>query len=598
MFWRMAGAFMSAARQAYSMRPYLHKGKVSVLKKNARMRSVAFVLALSFILGTETPLGAIVATASGKNGAVATDQRLATEEGIRVLKTGGNAVDAAVAIGYTLAVTYPAAGNVGGGGFMLVRLADGSSHFVDFRETAPAASSATMYLDSTGHVVAQRSTVGVLSVGVPGSVAGLEYARAHFGTRSRRELMATAIADAQNGFTLTAADAADLLRSMPLLRRFASSRSIFLVNGGAFKSGDVLRQQDLAKTLRAIEQSGTDGFYRGAVASRLVASTRAAGGILTSDDLAEYLAVERKPISCAHRHMTIVTSPPPSSGGIAICEALGIIGDAPSGRPRSIRDAHREIEAERRAFADRNTQLGDPDFVKVPVARLLNPAYLASERSSIAPDRATPSSTLHAGDRGAQEGTNTTNYSVVDKAGNAVDVTYTLNNSFGSGFVANGTGVLLNDEMDDFTSKPGTPNMFGLVQGAANAIAPHKRPLSSMSPTIVVDAAGRAVLVAGAAGGPRIITTTLDIVRDVVDFGESVGTAVAAPRMHMQWLPDIVYAEPGTFDGPTLAALRTMAYHIDFGEADSVANAVAVKHDGTRVAAHDDRNATGSALAY
>jgi len=562
-----------------------------------RCISCAFAVCL-MVFVTVTLSGAVSFSAAGTHGAVATDQRLATEEGIRVLKTGGNAVDAAVAIGYTLAVTYPAAGNIGGGGFMLVRRADGTSHFIDFRETAPAASSATMYLDRAGHVVPQRSTVGVLSTGVPGSVAGLEYARKHFGTRSRRELMATAVAYAQNGFTLTEADAAVLSRSAPLLRRFASSRSIFLSSGAAFKPGDVLRQPNLANTLRAVERSGTDGFYRGAVARRVAASTRAAGGILTTADLAAYRAVERKPISCAHRDMTIVTSPPPSSGGIAICEALGIIGDAPLGRPRSSRAAHREIEAERRAFADRNTELGDPDFVNVPVNRLLNPSYLAAERASIAPNRATPSSNVHAGDRAEQEGTNTTNYSVVDKDGDAVDVTYTLNNSFGSGFVANGTGVLLNDEMDDFTSKPGAPNMFGLVQGAANAIAPHKRPLSSMSPTIVSDARGHVVLVAGAAGGPRIITTTLDIARDVIDFGEPVGAAVAAPRMHMQWLPDVVYAEPGTFSNAATASLRAMGYHIDFGSAGSVANAVAVKRNGTRVAAHDDRNATGSALAY
>ncbi|MDQ2909146.1 MAG: gamma-glutamyltransferase [Candidatus Eremiobacteraeota bacterium] len=562
------------------------------------MRLTSSILALALVFVGTVPRTAAASTAAGAEGAVSTDQRLATEEGVRVLRAGGNAIDAAVAIGYTLAVTYPAAGNLGGGGFMLVRLANGRAHFIDFRETAPAAATATMYLDAAGNVVPGRSTIGPLSAGVPGSVAGLEYAREHFGTRSRADLMDTAIADAQRGFRLTEADAALLSSNASLLNKFPSSASIFTVGGVPSAPGAVLRQPDLAQTLRSIRSKGADGFYRGTVAQRFVASTRASGGILSAADLAGYRALERTPISCSHRGFTIVTSPLPSSGGIALCEVLGILGDAPSGALRSTRDAHHEIEAERIAFADRNTQEGDPDFIKTPVGRLLNPAYLSAERASVNIDRATPSSSLHPGASASHEGKNTTNYSVIDKDGNAVDVTYTLNNTFGSGFVAGGTGVLLNDEMDDFTSKPGVANMFGLVQGAANAIAPHKRPLSSMSPTIVADASGRAVLAAGAAGGPRIITTTLDIVRDVFDFHEDIGTAIAAPRLHMQWLPDVVYAQPKTFGSATLTALRAMGYHIEIGPADSIANAVAVNARGQRVAAHDPRNATGSALAY
>ena len=532
------------------------------------------------------------------HGAVATDQRLATESGLRVLRDGGNAVDAAVAIGYTLAVTFPAAGNIGGGGFMLVRFAGGGAHFIDFRETAPAAATANMYLDQRGNVIPDRSIVGALSVGVPGSVAGLEYARAKYGTRSRHELMHDAIDFAEKGFTLSDADAQELASEQSLLVKFPATAAVFAPSGATPGAGTVFRQPDLARTLRAIDAAGDDGFYKGAVAHELAASIRAGGGIVTEADLAAYKALERDPLTCTHGGDTLVTSPPPSSGGVAICEILGILGDAKPALPvRSFENAHLEAEAERRAFADRNTRLGDPAFVASPVAELLDPAYLARLRAGIAPERATPSSEIHAG-VAEREGTNTTNYSVIDAAGNAVDVTYTLNNSFGSGFVAGTTGVLMNDEMDDFTSKPGSPNMFGLVQGVANAIAPGKRPLSSMSPSIVVDAAGRTVLAAGAAGGPRIITTTLDIIRAVVDFGEDPGTALADPRMHMQWLPDILYAQPAAFDAATASRLRAANYNVSLEPAHSVANAVGTRADGTRIGAHDPRAPTGSAAAY
>ena len=471
-------------------------------------------------------------TAHGATFAIATDHHLASETGARILREGGNAVDAAVAIGYALAATYPAAGNLGGGGFMLVHLKNGSSHFIDFREVAPAAAGVDMYLDANGHADAERSTIGPLSAGVPGTVAGLEYAREHFGTRSRSALIAPAIAFA-NGFTLDAADARELSNSRDLLVRYSSTSAIFMRAGSTLRENDELRQPDLARTLQTISDRGVAGFYGGDVARTLVASLKAAGGIITLDDLARYRTRERAPLSCSHAGRTIVTAPPPSSGGVTICESLGIIGDSRDGALRDAANAHIELESERRAFADRNTALGDPDFVRVPLAGLLDPAYLARERASIAPSIATPSSSIAGFD--SHEGHNTTNYSVVDAAGDAVDVTYTLNNGFGSGFVAAGTGVLLNDEMDDFTSKPGEPNMFGLVQGTADAIAPGKRPLSSMSPTIVLDGTGHVELVAGAAGGPRIITTTLDIVRGILDFNEDVATAVAQPRVHMQW---------------------------------------------------------------
>lgn len=555
-------------------------------------RLAVFALAAALLAA---PVAASASTASGAHGAVATDQHLATDVGLEILRTGGNAVDAAVAIGYTLAVTYPSAGNIGGGGFMLIHMADGTSRFIDFRETAPAAASATMYLDPAGHVIPERSTVGALAVGVPGTVAGLEYARERYGTRSRHELILPAIADADEGFTLDANDAAVFARGAALLARFPNSRAIFTHDGAPLRAGDVLRQPQLAATLRAIDADGPDAFYHGTVAKHLTNAVLANGGILSSNDLANYSVKLRAPVECTHRGEHVFTSPPPSSGGVAVCEVLGILGDSPAAF-RSADDAHLEIEAERRAFADRGTALGDPDFVTPPIARLLDPAYLARERASIEPNRATPSSRIHG--MALHEGTNTTNFSVVDRAGNAVDVTYTLNSTFGGGMVAGDTGVLLNDEMDDFASAPGVPNQFGLVQGAANAIAPGKRPLSSMVPTILTNADGKVSLVAGAAGGPRIITATLDIVRQIVDYGVDPGVAIDAPRIHQQWLPDVVYAEPNAFTNTTLARLRAMRYTVNIEPAGSAANAIAVRPDGTRVAAHDDRRPTGSALAY
>jgi len=536
------------------------------------------------------------AVAAGRHGAVATDQVLATDVGLAVLRAGGNAVDAAVAIGYALAVVYPSAGNIGGGGFMLVREQSGSAHFIDFRETAPVRATATMYLDRRGKVVPELSTVGGLSVAVPGTVAGLELARARYGTRSRAALLAPAIALAAKGWVLRPADADVFAANAALLRRFPSTMAAFAPSGRLPRAGDRLRQPALAATLRTIAREGPAGFARGSVAAKIAAADERAGGILSRADLAAYRAVERPPVRCALGADRIASSPQPSSGGIAICETLGILADLPPAPIGSVRAAHDLLEAERRAFADRSVALGDPTVVPDPSARLLAAARLRSLAAGIAPDRATPSREL----RGAaeREGRNTTNYAVVDARGNAVDVTYTLNSTFGSGLVAAGTGVLLNNEMDDFASKPGVPNQFGLVGSRANAIRPGKRPLSSMSPTIVSDAAGRVVLVAGAAGGPRIVTTTLLIVRDVVVRHAPVGRAVDAPRLHEQWLPDVVYAEPGALAPPVLRALRAEGYAIELGPAESEANAVAVGPGGTRTAAHDPRRPTGSAGAY
>jgi gamma-glutamyltranspeptidase/glutathione hydrolase len=456
-----------------------------------------------------------------------------------------------------------------------------------------------MYLDAHGNDVPERSIVGPLGAAIPGTVAGLEYARTHYGTRSRLVLMRDALAYAERGFRLSAGDARALDRDHALLTTYPATEAIFAAGGVSPRAGTVFRQPALARTLAAIDARGAAAFYAGPVAGEIVRSVRASGGIFTLADLRAYRVVDREPIRCTYRGRTIVTAPLPSSGGVTMCEILGMLAHDPARPPaHDFANVHLEIEAERRAFADRNRELGDPAFVRSPVARLLAPAYLARLRASIASFRATPSSAIGGGGVTVHEGHNTTNYAVIDAAGNAVDVTYTLNNSFGSGFVAGATGVLLNDEMDDFTSKVGAPNMFGLVKGAANAIAPGKRPLSSMTPTVVVNGAGRAVLAAGAAGGPRIITTTLDIVRAELDFGEGLPRALAAPRMHMQWLPDMLYAEPETFDPATRARLRAAGYRLEFGWAESEANAVGVDADGTRVGVHDPRGDAGSAAAF
>ena len=561
------------------------------------MRYFFAIAGLGLNLVTLMAAPAAASTATGTNGAVVTDQRLASQVGLDVLRRGGNAVDAAVAIGYALAVTYPSAGNLGGGGFMLIRRPDGSTRFIDFRERAPAAATRTMYLDAAGKAIPERSTVGDLSAGVPGTVAGLESALAKDGTLSRHVLMAPAIAYAENGFTLTSDDAAVFASNAKLLARFATTTAVFAPNGSLPRAGDLLRQPSLASTLRAIDRDGAPGFYAGDVARHLIAGVRSGGGIITLADLANYRAVDRDAVRCAYRGAEIVTSPPPSSGGTVLCETLGILEDTPPAARRSVADVHFEVEAERRAFADRNTFLGDPDMVPSAVGALLSSQHLAAERATIDATKATASSAIHPA-LATHEGTNTTHYAVVDARGEAVSVTYTLNSSFGSGAVAGDTGVLLNDEMDDFATTPGQPNQFGLVDGKLNEVAPGKRPLSSMAPTIVARD-GRIVLVAGAAGGPRIITTTLDLVRDVVGFGLPVGEAMMAPRMHHQWLPDEIDEEAGALAPDVAATLRTRGYKIVDMHYLSAANAIGIDPATGRItAAHDDRRPTGLALAY
>ena len=488
------------------------------------------VAALMLATGGAGPAAdaASVAPVAAEHGMVVTAQHLATEIGVDILKRGGNAVDAAVAVGYALAVVYPAAGNLGGGGFMTIQLADGRKTFLDFREKAPLAATADMYLDAAGNVVPGSDTVGHLAVGVPGTVSGLETALAKYGTMRRADLMAPAIRAAEQGFVLEQGDADMFATATRAFAGDPATAAIFLHDGRPYVAGDRLVQRDLAASLRRISKSGAAGFYAGPVAAAIVASSQAGKGILTQADLDQYRTRELAPIECDYRGYHIVSAPPPSSGGVIVCEILDVLEGYPLREWgfRSARAVHVQIEAMRRAYIDRNAQLGDPDFVTNPVGHLLDKAYAATIRAAIDPLHATPPADVPGNE--PHEGSNTTHYSIVDAMGNAVSVTYTLNDWFGAKVTAAGTGILLNDEMDDFTVKLGQPNLYGLVQGRANAIAPGKRPLSSMSPTIVTRD-GKPVMVVGTPGGSRIITAVVHTIVNVVDYGMNVQEAVDAP---------------------------------------------------------------------
>ena len=513
----------------------------------------------------------------GAHAMVVSAQRLASDVGIDVLRQGGNAVDAAVAVGYALAVVYPAAGNRGGGGFMTVRLVDGTAGFLDFREKAPLAATAGMFLDETGAVVPGRSTESWLAVGVPGSVAGLEAARVRWGRLGRAAVMEPAIRLAREGYVLGPGDVPLFAVAAKGLARDAAAAAIFLPGGAVPRPGDRLVQADLARTLGLLMRDGPDAFYRGPLGEALVAASVAGGGVLAMADLERYAVREMAPVSCPYRGYEILSAPPPSSGGTALCEMLGILEgyDLAAMGFRSAAAVHVIVEAMRQAFMDRNNRLGDPAFVSNPVSELLDPAYAAAVRSRILPERATPS-VLGLGPGPVRgEGSNTTHYSVVDSDGMAVAVTYTLNEWFGVRKVVPGTGIVLNNEMDDFTAQPGKPNMFGLVQGEANAVAPGKTPLSSMAPTIVVRD-GRVAMVLGSPGGPRIITTVLNLVLNLVDYGMTVQEAVDAPRIHHQGLPDRVVVERFALSPDTRALLEGRGYMVVEGAPWGIAEAILV----------------------
>jgi gamma-glutamyltranspeptidase/glutathione hydrolase len=529
---------------------------------------------------------------------VVAEEPHATDVGVAVLQRGGNAVDAAVAVGFALAATHPFAGNLGGGGFMLIRFADGRSTFVDFREQAPAGASRDMYLDASGNPT-RDSIDGWRASGVPGTVRGFELAQSKYGRRKWADLIAPAIKLARNGFPVPATMVRSLAAEESRLAKDPESRRIFLNGGAHFREGDLLVQPELAETLARIAKDGAREFYEGQTARKLASEMAAHGGLVTLEDLRSYRAVERVPLQGKYRDVAIVTAPPPSSGGIGLLEMLGMLegsGYEKTGAG-SAASIHYTTEVMRRVFADRAAFLGDPDFVQVPVKMLLDPKYWKRRREGIDATRATPSAEVRAGLPPANESSETTHYSIVDAQGNAVAVTYTLNAGYGSAVTVPGLGFLLNDEMDDFTSKPGAPNLFGLIQGEANAIAPHKRPLSAMTPTIVTRG-GKLFLVLGAPGGPRIITAVLETFLNVVDFGMNIQDAVNAPRFHHQWMPDKLYLEEAI--APDVAAdLQRRGYQIEYSPGVVLARveAILIDEKGRKEGAAD-RRFSGKAAGY
>ena len=501
---------------------------------------------------------------------------LASRAGVETMQAGGNAIDAAVATGFALAVVHPPAGNIGGGGFMLIRMADGKAHFVDYREKAPAAATRDMYLDAQGNVIEGASEIGYKAIGVPGSVAGMVYAEQKYGKLTLKQVMAPAIRLAREGYALTWEEAADMHDRH--LAEFPESHRVFQRNGEYYKPAEIFRQPDLARTLERIAAK-PDDFYHGALARELAAAMQKGGGLITADDLAHYEVKEREPVRGTYRGFEVISAPPPSSGGTVLLESLNILESYDLGKmeDRSAQSIHYTIEAFRRAFFDRAEFMGDPDFAKIPVAQLIDKRYAAAWEQTIDPAHASPSTELkrpavfseleqYAASHAPQvphESNHTTHYSVMDTDGNAVAVTTTINDWFGSRVTADGLGFLLNDEMDDFSAKPGVPNSDGLIQGEVNAIGPGKRPLSSMTPTIVVHD-GKTVMVLGSPGSSKIITTVANVLMGVVDYGMNIQEAVNAPRFHNQWLPDVLYVEQW-FSPDTVNILRHMGYNVEIG---------------------------------
>ncbi len=536
-----------------------------------------------------------------RHGMVVAQEKLASRIGADVLQQGGNAVDAAVAVGFALAVTHPQAGNIGGGGFMLVHTAArGETVAIDYRQTAPAATTRDIFLDERGEADPRKSRESALGVGVPGTVAGLALAHERYGSGkfTLADLTAPAIRLAREGITVDDDLADSLPRAQPRLARWPSSRAIFLnPDGGALKRGDSLVQADLAASLAAIARDGPRAFYEGAIAARIVASLAANGGIMTRDDLKNYRALLREPVRGTYRGYEIFSMPPPSSGGVHLVQMLNVLEGFPlaglgAGSAASL---HLMIEAMKRAYADRAEYLGDPASVKVPVTGLTSKRYAEALRAAIDATRATPARDINPGQPARYESDNTTHFSVIDAQGNAVSNTYTLNFSYGLALVADGTGILLNNELDDFAAKPGAPNAYGLVGGEANAPGPNKRPLSSMSPTIVFRD-GKPLLVTGTPGGSRIITTVLQVILNVIDHGMNVAEAVSAPRIHHQWLPDQVLAERG-LSPDTLRLLEGRGHTIMVGSTSGAANSILVTPDGLTGAA-DPRSRGALAVGY
>ena len=563
---------------------------------------------LAVLLAASAAAAPLRGPSHARHAMVASIHELASQAGVQMMQAGGNAVDAAVATGFALAVVHPQAGNLGGGGFLLLRQVNGEVHFVDFREKAPAAATENMYLDAQGNVIADASVVGYKAIAVPGSVAGLVYTEKKYGKLSLQKVITPAIKLARDGFPLAWEDADEFKDED--LAKFAESRRIFQRNGSFYKAGEILKQPELANTLERIAKN-PDDFYHGVLARELAAAIQKGGGLVTADDLARYEVKEREPIRGTYRGYDIISAPPPSSGGVALVEILNILEgfDLSKLGHRSAESIHLAAEAFRRAFYDRADFMGDPDFARIPVPQLIDKKYAAAWRESIDPQHASISKDLkrpanfHQLEREAalqrfavREPEHTTHYSVVDAEGNAVAVTTTLNDDFGSRVTAEGLGFLLNDEMDDFAAKPGVPNIYGLIQGPANAVGPNKRPLSAMAPTIVVKD-GKPFLVLGAHGGPTIITTVANVLMDVVDFGRDIQDSVNAPRFHHQWLPDQIRVED-RLSPDTMNLLRAKGHKLKIEHFWGGAECIMIDpRTGERLGASDGRD-NGKAVGY
>ena len=556
------------------------------------------VLWLAFAFCTQ---GAVAATTAGgaRHGMVVTEQKLATQIGVDILQAGGNAIDAAVAVGYALAVVNPCCGNIGGGGFMTLHLAHGKNTFLNFRERAPLAATPDMFLDQHGHAIPQRSTRGYAAVAVPGTVLGMEQALRTYGTMTRQQVMAPAIKLARDGFILGPGDVKLLRQYDHEFQQHPTVAAIFLHNGKSYAVGERLRQPDLAAVLESIAAQGSDVFYQGKIAQALVQASASQGGILTLKDFAQYRVEESAPVTCQYRGHEVIAAPPPSSGGVTLCETLNILEGYPLAAlgNHSAQSIHYITEAMRFAFYDRNYRLGDPDFVTNPVRQLTAKSYAATLRRHI---KAKQASVSVLDVPRLREGMHTTHYSLIDQAGNAVAVTYTLNSFFGAQEIAPHTGFFLNNEMDDFTASTLSPNQFGLMQGANNKIEPGKRPLSAMSPTIILNQRdGKPLLIVGCPGGPRIITATLLTILNVLDFGMTMQQAVDARRFHHQWLPDVIQMESGAFSQAIMRQLSGMGYQ--FTTVDNYGAVEAIYIDPRThllYGGSDNRRAAGAALGY
>ena len=533
-----------------------------------------------------------------KNGMVASEQELATQIGVDILKAGGNAVDAAVAVGFALAVALPNAGNIGGGGFMMVHDASsGKDIALDFREVAPRGASRNMYLDASGKVIDGKSLFTHYAVGVPGTVAGMTHALSRWGSMPLAKVMAPAIALADKGYPVSVTLAKTLDQEKKNMGRWPATQAVFWRNGAPLQTGQRLVQKDLAQSLRLISQQGAKAFYEGAIAQKIVAEMAPHANALSLQDLRDYKVAEREPVRGSYRGYQIVTMPPPSSGGAHLIQILNMMERWPMNQwgADSAQSVHYMTEAMKLAYADRSEYLGDPDFVKIPLKGLISKSYASELAASIKPQQARPAKDIRPGRPQPYESDQTTHYSVVDKAGNAVAVTYTLNTNFGSGIVAKGTGILLNNEMDDFSAKPGVANAYGLVGGDANAVQAGKRPLSSMTPTLVLKD-GKPVLVTGSPGGARIITTVLQQVVNHIDFGMNPAEAAATPRFHHQWTPDELRVEKG-FSPDTLALLKQWGHKVALKASMGRTQTIEIR-EGLLRGASDPRNPDGKTMGY